>query len=315
MKCKICGGKTKTWYKSLFDDRHGYPGNFDVLKCAVCGFGQTKPQINKRRIMSLYKEYYPRQKVNLNKIKLENYKTPPKFKLWRKGLLNSCHFLVKRGSDVLDVGSGLGFSLLFLKNMGCDASGIDPDENAKKVAKKFKLNFHLGFIEDKPFGNKKFDSIIANQVIEHTNNPISFLKFCKQRLKPDGEIILSLPNTDSLGRQLFGENWLHWHIPYHLNHFNKNSIKYLTKKADLKIMSIKTVTPNMWTNLQIKRLLTKPQVGQRDSFWDGGKENQRLTNNWTKKTFLWLEEYNIVNRIIDVFGLGESLVITLRASQ
>lgn len=314
MKCKICGGKTKIWYKSLSDDRHGHPGNFDILKCVVCGFGQTSPQINKGQIMNLYKKYYPRQKINLSKIRLENYKVPPRFKLWRKGLLNSCHFLVKQESDVLDVGSGLGYSLLFLKNMGCDVFGIDPDENAKKVANKFKLNFHLGFIEDKPFDNKKFDYVIANQVIEHTNNPISFLKLCKQRLKPNGKIIISLPNTGSLGRQLSGENWLHWHIPYHLNHFNKKSIKSLTRRVGLEITSTKTVTPNMWTNLQIRRFLIKPQEGQRDSFWDGGKENQRLAKNWTRKIFLWLEEYNIANRIIDFLGLGESLVVTLRAS-
>ncbi len=315
MKCKICGGKTKIWYKNLFDDRHGYSGKFDVSKCIVCGFGHTNPQISKRQIMSLYKKYYPRQKVNLSKIKSENYRTPPKFMLWRKGLLNSCHFLVKKGSDVLDIGSGLGFSLLFLNNMGCNAYGIDPDENAKKVAKKFKLNFHLGFIEDKPFNNKKFDYVIANQVLEHINDPISFLKFCKKRLKPNGEIILSLPNTDSLGRRLFKENWLHWHIPYHLNHFSVKSVKFMAKMADLNIASLKTVTPNMWTNLQIRKLMIKPREGQRDDFWDGGKGNQRLTKNWVKKVFQWLEEYNMINRIIDLLGLGESFVVILRASR
>lgn len=314
MKCKICGKKTKIWYKKLFDDRHGYPGYSDVIRCTICGFGQTKPQISKRVIKKLYKDYYPRQKIDLSKIKPDNYKAPPKFKLWRKGLLNGCHFLVRPGSKVLDVGSGLGFSLFYLTNMSCKAYGIDPDENAEKLAKKINLNFHHGFIEDNPFDNIKFDYVISNQTIEHTNNPIVFLKLCKERLKTDGKIILSFPNTGSLTRRLLGKNWLHWHIPYHLNHFNKKSLGVLAEKVNLKIEKIETVTPNMWTNIQIKRLTNKPKMGKRDYFWDGEQNTEKKVNKSLKRIFVLMEEYNLLNRLIDSTGLGESFVVTLSAS-
>jgi len=233
MKCKLCNSDTKIWYKKLFDDRHGYPGYYDIRKCTTCGFSQTDPQMNKKQINKLYSDYYPRQNVDLSRINVNNYNTINKKSIWRKGLLNSCEYWVKPKSTVLDVGSGLGYGLLRLREaLKCKAYGIDPDINAQKVAKKFKLNFTLGYIEDKPFPNIKFDFIIVNQVLEHTIDPANFLTNCKSRLKKGGKIILSFPNTNSLGRLLFEANWLHWHVPYHLNHFNKKSIVYLAKKLD-----------------------------------------------------------------------------------
>lgn len=311
MRCKICGSRLKLWYKKLFDDRHGYPGYFDVLKCTICGFAQTKPQIKENSIKKLYKDYYPRKNLDLKNIKSQDFKENHRFKFWRKGLLINCHYLVKPKSDVLDVGSGVGYSLLWLKNQGCNAYGIDPDANALRLAKKFKLNFHWGLIADNPFGNKKFDYITGSQVIEHTKDPIKFLVLCKQRLKPNGKIILSFPNTNSLSRILFAKSWLHWHLPYHLNHFNKKSIFLLASCVGFKIESIKTITPNMWTNLQIRRLLLKPEMGKRDVFWDGGKEGKKLASHPVKKVFIFLEEYNFANRLVDVLSLGESFVVTL----
>lgn len=313
MKCKICHSKTKLWYKELFDDRHGYPKKFDIRKCIKCTFAQTSPQLSANKIASIYSKYYPWKAIDVKNIKLKDYKIPPPLTIWRKGLGINSQYRVKPGSKVLDIGCGLGFSLLELKNNNCDAYGIDPDINALKLAKKFNLKFKKAFIEDNPFPSQKFDYIIANQVLEHTNNPINFLKVIKSRLKDNGEILLSFPNTDSLTRYLFKHNWLHWHIPYHLNFFNRKSVQILVNKSGLKIKSIKTITPNMWTNLQVRRLTQNPKVGLRDIFWDGKsvKTNSKNYNLFLKINSL-LEEYNIINRLIDSIGFGESFVITLQ---
>jgi len=317
MKCKICDKKTKIWYRKLFDDRHGYTGYFDIYKCPNCGFALTNPQITKNKIINLYTKYYPRQNLNLENIKKSNYKKIDKFEIWKKGLLNTCEYWIKEKSKVLDVGSGLGYSLLRLEEaMKCKAYGIDPDTNAKRFANKFKLNFHHGFIEDNPFNNVQFDYVIANQVLEHTDNPIKFLNICKSRLNKNGKIILSFPNTNGLHRIMFGINWLHWHVPYHLNHFNLSSIKELTNKTGLRIEKIKTITPNMWTNLQIRRILSKPKNGLRDTFWDGNNKNSNkiVKSNTYSKLTRFLENNNYLNRLVDLLGFGESFLVILSIS-
>jgi 2-polyprenyl-3-methyl-5-hydroxy-6-metoxy-1,4-benzoquinol methylase len=309
MKCKLCGGKTKIWYKKLFDDRHGYSGKFNVEKCMNCGFAQTIPQLPKNKIKKLYKDYYPRQHVDVKSIKRSDYQNLNKFTLWRKGLLTNCEYWVKPDTDVLDVGSGLGYSLLYLEGVGCDVYGIDPDVHAVEVAKRFNLKFHLGFIEDNPFQGKKFDYIIGSQVLEHTNDPVKFLETCINRLKPNGKIILSFPNVDSLTRRILNEKWLHWHIPFHLNHFNRSSILGLSKQSKLKIQMLKTYTPNMWTNLQIRHLLIDHKEGTRDKFWDGEESiNKTIKIGYLMKGYQLFEEYNPINRILDIVGFGESFV-------
>lgn len=314
MKCKICKGKLSNWYCNLFDDRHGYPGNFDVKKCIKCGFGQTYPQLSANKIAAIYSKYYPWKKTDISKIKRNDFAMPNKFKIWRKGLYINGQYHVKPKSKVLDVGCGLGYSLLELESIGCKAYGVDPDKNALKISKKFGLNFKVGFIEDNPFPGEKFDYIIANQVLEHTNNPVNFLKELKKRLKSNGQIILSFPNVNSLTRILLNHNWLHWHIPYHLNFFTKMSIDIMAKKLDLKIVSLKTETPNMWTNLQIRRVCQKPSMGFRDNFWDGKTPNNVAhiyAGFFTKMNYI-LEEYNFLNRFIDILGFGESFVVTFK---
>lgn len=313
MNCKICKGKLKTWKKGLFDDRHGYPDKFNIQKCQNCGFGQTIPQLSPSKISRIYAKYYPWNKTDITKIKRSDFNKPDWFTIWRKGLFINGQYNVKPKSKVLDVGCGLGHSLLELESIGCKAYGIDPDPNAAKLARKFKLNFKKAFISDNPYPKEKFEYVIANQVLEHTNDPINFLIKCKAKLTEDGKIILSFPNTDSLTRYILNYKWLHWHIPYHLNFFNKRSVNILAQKSGLKIIKIQTVTPNMWTNLQIRRLTQDPKPGDRDQFWDGkGDPNKALTSGIVPKIINFMEEYNLLNRLIDVLGLGESYVVTLK---
>lgn len=52
------------------------------------------------------------------------------------------------------------------------------------------------------FGDRKFDLIVAADVIEHLNNPGLFLESCRRQLMPGGEIIVTTSNTFHIGRFL-----------------------------------------------------------------------------------------------------------------
>lgn len=317
MKCKICGSKTRIKYKGLFDNRHGYPGKFNLLECANCSFMQTQPRLNNRQISSIYSKYYPRQNIDIKAVKMAGKNIPTMNEIKKKGLMGSCHFHTKKGEKVLDIGSGVGSSLIEIKALGGEAWGLDPDDNARKIARKLKFNFHQGFIEDCPFNKNFFDLITASQVLEHIPDPQSFIKQIKKFLKPNGRILLSFPNTGAWYRRLWGRKWLHWHIPYHLNHFNKKSFRTLINQSGLKIISIKTVTPNLWTMLQIKSWLNNVHEGERDRMWDGEPAKTSARKKSKHKLFVLrllpiIEKALVVNRLIDWLGLGESFVVELK---
>jgi len=316
MKCKICNNKTIVKYKGLFDDRHGYPGKFNLLECVDCGFIQTNPRLNNQQISGIYSKYYPRQDVDIKSVRTAGENMPAIDKIRKKGLIGTCHFHTKKGEKVLDIGSGVGYSLVEIKALGGKAWGLDPDDNSSKVANKLKLNFHKGFIDDCPFERNSFDLITASQVLEHIPNPLRFLKTAKKFLKPNGRILLSFPNTGALYQKLWGQKWLHWHIPYHLNHFNRKSFETLVNQSGLRTISIKTATPNLWTILQIKSWLNNVREGERDGMWDGKPVDAKRGQAKHKEKLLQflplIEKILGVNRLIDWLGLGESFVVELR---
>lgn len=48
---------------------------------------------------------------------------------------------------------------------------------------------------------QRYDSIILGHVLEHVDNPVEILKKCKSWLKASGQILISVPNCNSIHRQ------------------------------------------------------------------------------------------------------------------
>ncbi|MCX6705371.1 MAG: class I SAM-dependent methyltransferase [Candidatus Woesebacteria bacterium] len=268
-ECKICKSKVIKRFRSIYDNRHGYPGKFSIYECPNCGFMQTEPRLTSGKLSNVYTNYYPKRDADVKGM-IENIKhLPSKKEIYRQGNETDCHFQTEKGQNVLDIGCGTCQSLLFIKRLGGNAWGLDPDKNSQNVAKELKLRFHLGTIHNCKFPKKHFDLITASQVLEHEPDPIAFLKDTRKFLKKGGKIVMSFPNTGALYRKIWGRNWLHWHVPYHLNHFNRKSLKIMARKTGFKIISLRTVTPNLWTILQIRSYINSPKMGQRVPMWDG----------------------------------------------
>lgn len=49
----------------------------------------------------------------------------------------------------------------------------------------------------RPFGTGQFDAITAGEILEHLEDPITFLRACGETLVPGGILILSTPNPNS----------------------------------------------------------------------------------------------------------------------
>lgn len=317
LRCKICQDKLEMKFRKMFDNRHGYPGHFNIYECCACGFMQTEPQLAGRLLTQIYSKYYPRRDANIETVRQAGKNIPSWEEIKRKGLITTCHYgAVNKGDKVLDVGSGACYSLVEISAMGGRAWGIDPDENSEKVAKKLKFMFHKGLIYNCPFSKNSYDLITASQVLEHEPEPLKFLSTAKKFLKPEGKIRLSFPNNGALFSHLWGRNWLHWHVPYHVNHFNKNSFEILAEKAGLKIISSKTATPNLWTILQVKLWLSNPKIGVPEEMWGSSLSSSKtkLASSQQKLIGLflpYLERLLFFNRLIDNIGLGESFVVEL----
>jgi 2-polyprenyl-3-methyl-5-hydroxy-6-metoxy-1,4-benzoquinol methylase len=317
--CILCHKKVKLAYQNLYDDRYGAPGRYTVYQCSSCGFGRLFPNLGKQEIGRFYAKYYPLASQTSESVK-NSVRIPNQIGAWLRGINKTAHRHIRSGSTVLDIGCGSGISLLEIEKLGGSAFGVEPDHNAQKIAKKLNLRIHQGFITDNFFPGIKFDYVTASQVIEHDPDPNTFMKAVNKRLKDKGQAILSFPNVGSLAQKMFKEKWIHWHVPYHCNFFTKKSFTRLAKLSGFKIKEIKTTTPNLWTIKQVRMLFTKPEEGKTSPVWSVKTQSSQVRQTFTslvKRKFItsiiMLLSLLIipVNRIVDLFGQGDSFFVIL----
>lgn len=323
--CKICGGHLSPFIKNIFDDRHGYPGRFDVLRCETCGFGQTVPEIPEDKIGEVYTNYYPRKNIiDIEAIKSQPLSIMSPLKRWWMGVNNTAHYHIRSGTRVLDVGCGDCASIREINAMGSEGYGIEPDQNVRPVVEALGLKVHIGLFHDIPYPDNYFDYITMSQVLEHIHDPIELLKSFRRILKDDGQIIIGVPNVDSRLRKKYGSRWLNWHVPYHINHFSGKSLNLLAEKSGYKVTGVRTYTPNLWVDLQKRLASYSVREGIRVPFFNGEDDSTHETGSpgttsmhIAKELFRsLLRRLNLLNilflRLIDAAGSGESYLVFLK---
>jgi SAM-dependent methyltransferase len=326
-KCKICGKQLSQFIENIFDERHGYPGQFDIYRCDSCGFGQTTPEIPEDIIGEVYTKYYPRKRiVNVETLQNRPVKIFSPLKRWWMGVNNTAHYHIKKGTKVLDIGCGDCTSIREINAMGAEGYGIEPDQNIRPVVDTLGLKVHVGLFHEIPFPNEYFDYVTMSQVLEHIHKPVELLRSFRRILKDDGQVIIGVPNIDSRLRKKYGRRWLNWHVPYHLNHFSHKSLSLLAKMSGYEIKKIKTYTPYLWLVLQKKLSCYPIGEGKKVPFFNAedelesesllkyqGKGIHYFFNKYFFESHRFLRYFELTNipplRINDVLGRGESYLV------
>lgn len=113
-------------------------------------------------------------------------------KLFREKILP----VLNKDTILLDLGAGSGYvKEMNFKNQVQEVTGIDLDPG---ISSNPFLHHHvIGSVYDlSALGNKKFDVIICNSVIEHLQHPEKFVNEIKRVLKPGGYFLGKTPNKN-----------------------------------------------------------------------------------------------------------------------
>lgn len=323
--CPVCNGIKQTSERLAFDDRYGHPGSFRLVHCTDCGHMMTMPRLFETDLPILYGTYYPRKSLTAESVRQQVASVRKPFSRllrWWLGVDNQGQYRVRAGQRVLDVGCGSGASLLEIQALGAQAWGIEADPNVQVLASALGLRIHQGNLDDRPFPGEAFDLVILNQVIEHIPDPYRALEKVAQRLAPSGRVVLIFPNRDSLWCRLSGGKWINWHIPYHLHHFNLKGFTRLAARSGFRVVRSRTITPNLWTLLQWRANHTPVTQGQANPLWqrDTGREaptedqSAKPDTGLSARRLLMLGALSavaILNRLIDLAGKGDSLMVEL----
>lgn len=311
LNCIICNNSLSK-FKTLYDDRFGYPGMFTILACEACGHKSLDAEFSPEELGKMYTEYYPRAQYSL-----ENF-TPHTeqkgFRAWLDGVASFAFRHVPPNVRVLDIGCGFGETLGYHKARGCDVYGVEADGNIRRVAEKHGYNVHVGLFDPSIYASGFFDYVTMDQVIEHVTDPLQTLRDIAQVLKPGGHVILGTPNTNGWGPRLFGDLWVSWHIPYHLQFFSRKSMELAAAKTGFKLEKVTTVTSSEYLHLQWNHMAFRPEPGQKSHFWAPEKASSQTQ----KRVLSALHKLHqtkvnqLLTRFFDALGCGDNYLFVLR---
>lgn len=148
--------------------------------------------------------------------------------------------LVGKGKDVLDIGCRDGALTQYFKD-GNRVLGLDIDERALALAAKLGIETKIADLNGDwaEIGERKFDAVVAGEVLEHLYYPEKVIDKIFIRLKPGGLFVGSVPNAFSLKNRIrfFSGTKRHTPLadPTHINHFHINELEAMLKQRFLKV--------------------------------------------------------------------------------
>ena len=156
------------------------------------------------------------------------------------------------GKSLLDVGTGSGLLPQMARAEGYEVEGTDLSKHvSENVPAKAGFPIHHGAIEDIDF-KRKYDLITMLHVLEHTIDPLSTLKRCKELLNEGGYLVVVVPNYQSLDSRikdllsafkLKSRPYKHLALGHHNWVFSIKSLEILGEKSGLQIVHRQTQQP------------------------------------------------------------------------
>lgn len=246
MKCPLCSHSP---VKKLTDSFQGYVKGitYPIYSCSLCRIKFVPGELIDNSVYDIiynvknlpgYDRYYKYAST------IKNKKRPLKYLANKEPTYYPVYKTLKsmKGKRILEVGCGYGYLTYALKKEGHEVLGIDISKNAIEVAKKFFGNlYELTSVEDFRT-TKKFDVIVANELIEHLKDPKQFLKDCLEKLNTNGIMIITTPNVDYNPKQIWPTDL----PPVHTIIFSKKSFRKLAKELQLAI-SFTDFSPSITT--------------------------------------------------------------------
>ena len=187
-----------------------------------------------------------------------------------KNKLNLINSESQKGK-LLDIGAGTGDFLVVAKKDGWQITGIEPGEKPRNIAIQKGISFEndLAKLED-----NSFDVITMWHVLEHVPDLEFQIKELKRLIKPNGTIVIAVPNFKSFDANYYGKFWAAFDVPRHLWHFSKTSIEKLFAVENLKLVKI---VPMKFDSFYVSLLSEKYKNGRMNflnAFWIGWKSNR-----------------------------------------
>lgn len=268
----------KDWYLNIINNF------FFVVQCKKCRLARLDYLPIQEDINKIYpKEYFSQPNVISHIVKFMFMKK--EVMKWKK--------LLPAKSRVLEIGCGNGEILNYFYKIGkFDVVGIEQNVYICNFAKeKYGLEIINADVEEYDLGEKRYDLVLMQHVLEHLKDPIDVIKKIHRALKEGGYLVIWIPFFDSLEQKIFGRYWAGFDAPRHLYFFSVDKITEILTEYGFSVKEVNySAIPNLW--IKSIRYFMKDKNIPFYSFFDD------------KKNIFLLSIFTIVSLICSFFKLS-----------
>ena len=222
-RCPVCAGRDLLVEKPYPNQKKRFLQVTNLAHCKACGLFFAYPMPTKTELDNYYSAgVYYRDKQPDN----------PEFKAFSYAIAESRLELIARFVDqkaslrLLDIGAGnaiLGKVILKKKpNISYDIVEPSPE-----IADLRDSGVRTAYQWITDIRKQEYDIVTLNQVLEHVNHPLDFIKSIQAHLKKGGLLYVDVPNRDDRFKEAVEPHVLFW---------DSTSIRYTLERAGFNIL-------------------------------------------------------------------------------
>ena len=231
INCSLCGADDTELVYVEKDRLMRLPGSFRLMRCRQCGLLYLNPRPTPDEIKYYYPDDYGPYNVTPGDDPSWISRLDDSFGYWKRArIVNNAY---PQGGRVLDVGCAMGNFLDMLRRLGSwELYGLDITPEATLYAHdRYGVNTFTGALADAAYPDAYFDVVTMWDVLEHVFDPTSTLNEIHRILKPQGLLLIRVPNVDTWDARLFGRYWAGYDAPRHTFVFSPETLGVLLDKT------------------------------------------------------------------------------------
>ncbi len=235
--CLVCGGSAFRERFTATDRLYGTTSReFQVVACTTCGLLRLSPVPSPEELTGYYPPHYWYAPDTTVAAGFEER--------YRRIVLRDHVRFVSRAlagcgesGPVLDVGCGGGLFPRMLRARGFAAMGLDSSVQAASVAwHNNSVPVLCGDLAHAPLPASTCAGVTMFHVLEHLYDPRAYLEAARALLKPNGRLIVQVPDASCWQFRLLGPHWNGVDAPRHLTDFRARDLEAMLRSAGFEVL-------------------------------------------------------------------------------
>ncbi|MDR0570077.1 MAG: methyltransferase domain-containing protein [Clostridiales Family XIII bacterium] len=238
--CLLCGSKAGFTFVNRVRD----VDDKEVYSCDACGHVQLFPLPTREEDDAFYQSDAMYKSIFSDIAVLQNEENLMlRYRPFVKEQAEALERHLKKGLKILDIGTGYGWLVEFLRDKGHAADGVELSDEKRELCKRrsgidlFSWNF-LDDTSEISGREEYYDVICLMQLLEHISAPIEFIRRAGRLLKAGGMIYVDVPNYDDYLKTCLREYESFSYSRQHLSYFTGQMLAECMRRAGYKEISV-----------------------------------------------------------------------------